>query len=191
MKTARTHSTRGLAIALAVAFGALWVGPAQVTSAPPPPPSLAVLPITVTSLDPTPPESDDLRSELADSEKATAFLRSQLARHAGYALVDAGAIARAVAAFRGHEDRCRSPRCVVEIGKATGADLVLVTGVSNPGSISVLVNGVLVDVRHARVVHQERLELRGKPDEMIRAGLASLARRMDGVAAAARVAARP
>lgn len=187
----KTPSARWLAIALAIALGGIWIGPTRVRSAPPPPPSLAVLPITVTFVDASRPENDDLQGELAQAVRATAFLRSELARHAGYALVDESALARAVASFRGREDACKTPKCVVEIGKAAGADLVLVTGLSRPTSTSVIVHGVLVDVDHARVVHQEMLELRGKPDEMIRAGLTSLARRMNGVAASARTAARP
>ena len=115
---------------------------------------------------------------------ATQLLRTELASNDVYALTDETAIAQELQSARDNGDACDADACAVKIGKTVGADRVLVTLVSKFSNLVWVVAGRMLDVASGEVVYTEALELKGKPNEMIPAGLLSLARRMSHAQAA-------
>ncbi len=173
----------GLALVLASA-GIVWAG-ASASRTARARPVLAVLPVplNLSSANMVQPQDHTF------GQNVTEQLRAELEKNGVYELASQAAVARALASARS-EGECQREQCVKEIGRAAGADLMLSTTLSKLSNLIWTVSGHLFEVRTGRVVHSESLELKGKPGEMIPAGIASLARRMSAAVPANLRAAR-
>ncbi len=178
----RRPGTRKIALGLTTALLAVCGIPAQaqVSKSATRRPVLAVLPVEVSLANANEIRAGDL--ELVQG--ATQLVRTELASNGVYALADETAIAQELQSTRDNGDACDADACAVEIGKAVGADRVLMTLVSKFSNLVWVVAGRMLDVASGEVVHTEALELKGKPNEMIPLGLRSLARRMSHAQAA-------
>jgi len=124
--------------------------------------------------------------EASDTGRAllgTAVLRGKLAELLGPALADSSAV----------EDRAHAPQvrevagqhacnvivaCAKAVGRDLGAPWVVMAKLSKTSNLIWLLSGQLIDVRTGEIVLDDSTELKGDPDQMIRAGVRIFAERV-------------
>jgi hypothetical protein len=164
------------AAALLLGLGGATPARAQAPAAP----TLAVLPVLFNA-GAAYQITDDDRALVALSDER---LREGLKKQDRFVLMDDTRVAEALRAQNPGPDGCRESACIQGAGSAAGADVVLATMLTKFSNLIWFLDGTLLDARTGEVLHREHLELKGAPADMVRGGIASLARRFSEAAAA-------
>jgi hypothetical protein len=161
-----------VAVALAALLGAL---PAPRVMAQTAPATIAVLDFDL---------QDDQRETVPDTtlEPRLTAIRTQLAetlaREHLYTVVDNAPARILIDASRATQDLHACNGCELTIGKALGADRVLVGWVQKVSNLILNINLQIEDVATGRVILNKSVDLRGNTDESWRRGIAYLVRDM-------------
>jgi len=113
---------------------------------------------------------------------AGAAMRRILERYPDLEVVDSAEVARASAALDSAHDGCATRLCAEQVGARLEARWVAATRLVKISTVAWHFYGELVEVTTGKVLKDEDLELKGRPDDMASVGGRSMARRLAAAA---------
>ncbi len=124
--------------------------------------------------------------EATDSSKAvlaTEKLRDSLARSAGIRLLDASAVAAAIASPEAVEAAEGKPcnvivACARAVGRKLGATYVVMSKISKTSNLIWLLTGQLINVKTGEILLDDSFEVKGDPNIMVPPGTGIFAQRV-------------
>src|SRR2546427_674116 len=122
--------------------------------------SVAVIDLAVVDHSPVPDVARAGASLAASGNTAAAWLASHLASN-GYEPVEAARIGRALQTMGTPAAACADVACAAQLGRVTGAELVVFGRVIKVSDLIWLVEATLVDTGRERILRSEQLELKG------------------------------
>src|SRR3989475_3596111 len=139
--------------------------------------SVAGIHLAVLDHRPVPDVSRAGASLAASGNTAAAWLASHLARN-GYEPVEAARIGRALQTMGTPAAACADVACAAQLGRVTGAELVVFGRVIKVSDLIWLVEATLVDTGRERILRSEQLELKGDVAQLLPRSMRSMARRL-------------
>jgi len=139
--------------------------------------SVAVIDLAVVDHSPVPDVARAGASLAASGNTAAAWLASHLASN-GYEPVEAARIGRALQTMGTPAAACADVACAAQLGRVTGAELVVFGRVIKVSDLIWLVEATLVDTGRERILRSEQLELKGDVAQLLPRSMRSMARRL-------------